>query len=86
MALDYSESEIQCGKRFCRSSLADVGELVGFVNIFCFIADTILHRCWEPKVLEQMSSHYETKKPLSTELIDKIIKRSILFSNSSFIL
>ncbi|KAG6806558.1 hypothetical protein H0H92_010854, partial [Tricholoma furcatifolium] len=30
--------------------------------------------CWEPKVLAQMSSHYETKKPLSPELIDKIIK------------
>ncbi|KJA24053.1 hypothetical protein HYPSUDRAFT_53952 [Hypholoma sublateritium FD-334 SS-4] len=30
--------------------------------------------CWEPKVLEQMSSHYETQKPLSPELIEKIIK------------
>ncbi|KAF8158338.1 metallopeptidase MepB [Crassisporium funariophilum] len=30
--------------------------------------------CWEPKVLERMSSHYETKKPLSPELIEKIIK------------
>ncbi|KAH0586331.1 hypothetical protein H2248_007575 [Termitomyces sp. 'cryptogamus'] len=30
--------------------------------------------CWEPKVLEQMSSHYETRKPLSPELIEKIIK------------
>ncbi|KAG2009857.1 metallopeptidase MepB, variant 2 [Coprinopsis cinerea AmutBmut pab1-1] len=30
--------------------------------------------CWEPKVLQQMSSHYETQKPLSPELIDKIIK------------
>jgi metallopeptidase MepB len=30
--------------------------------------------CWEPKVLEQMSSHYETKKPLSPELIEKIVK------------
>ncbi|KAL0577646.1 metalloendopeptidase [Marasmius crinis-equi] len=30
--------------------------------------------CWEPKVLEKMSSHYETKKPLSSELIDKLIK------------
>jgi hypothetical protein len=34
-------------------------------------------RCWEPKVLEQMSSHYETKKPLSAELIEKIVKRSV---------
>ncbi|KAJ7288403.1 metallopeptidase MepB [Mycena rebaudengoi] len=31
-------------------------------------------RCWEPKVLEQMSSHYQTKQPLSAELIEKIIK------------
>ncbi|KAJ3515380.1 hypothetical protein NLJ89_g1791 [Agrocybe chaxingu] len=30
--------------------------------------------CWEPKVLEQMSSHYETKRPLSADLIEKIIK------------
>ncbi|KAF7978500.1 hypothetical protein HWV62_45653 [Athelia sp. TMB] len=30
--------------------------------------------CWEPKVLEKMSSHYETKKPLSSELIEKIVK------------
>ncbi|KAI0822314.1 Metalloprotease [Trametes gibbosa] len=30
--------------------------------------------CFEPKVLERMSSHYETKKPLDAELIDKIIK------------
>ncbi|KAL0960667.1 hypothetical protein HGRIS_005696 [Hohenbuehelia grisea] len=30
--------------------------------------------CWEPKVLEKMSSHYETKKPLSSDLIEKIIK------------
>jgi len=30
--------------------------------------------CWEPKVLEKMSSHYETQKPLSPELIDKIIR------------
>jgi metallopeptidase MepB len=31
--------------------------------------------CWEPKVLEKMSSHYKTKEALSPELIDKIIKR-----------
>ncbi|THH01901.1 hypothetical protein EW026_g869 [Hermanssonia centrifuga] len=30
--------------------------------------------CWEPRVLERMSSHYETKKPLSPELIVKIVK------------
>ena len=34
-----------------------------------------VNRCWEPRVLEQMSSHYETKKPLSPELIEKIVKR-----------
>ena len=34
--------------------------------------------CFEPKVLELMSSHYETKKPLDGELIDKIIKRYIV--------
>jgi len=40
--------------------------------------------CWEPKVLEQMSSHYETKKPLSVDLIEKIIKRSdMTFAYSS---
>ncbi|KAF8225878.1 metallopeptidase MepB [Tricholoma matsutake] len=30
--------------------------------------------CWEPKVLEKMSSHYETQKPLSEELIKKLVK------------
>jgi len=30
--------------------------------------------CWEPKVLQQMSSHYQTKEPLPAELIEKIIK------------
>ncbi|EIM81645.1 metallopeptidase MepB [Stereum hirsutum FP-91666 SS1] len=30
--------------------------------------------CWEPKVLEKMSSHYETSKPLSADLIEKIVK------------
>jgi len=30
--------------------------------------------CWEPKVLQKMSSHYQTKEPLSEELINKIIK------------
>jgi len=30
--------------------------------------------CFEPEVLEKMSSHYETKKPLPRDLIDKIIK------------
>ena len=31
--------------------------------------------CWEPKVLERMSSHFETQKPLEPELIEKIVKR-----------
>lgn len=31
--------------------------------------------CWEPRVLEKMSSHYETKKPLDPELIEKLVKR-----------
>jgi Zn-dependent oligopeptidase len=30
--------------------------------------------CWEPKVLERMSSHYKTGAPLSDELIDRIVK------------
>ncbi|KAG2069924.1 zincin [Suillus decipiens] len=30
--------------------------------------------CWEPKVLEKMSSHYETQAPLSPQLIDKMIR------------
>ncbi|KAJ7794145.1 hypothetical protein B0H14DRAFT_2923888 [Mycena olivaceomarginata] len=30
--------------------------------------------CWEPEVLEKMSSHYKTKQPLSPALIEKIIK------------
>ncbi|KAJ7175804.1 metallopeptidase MepB [Mycena filopes] len=30
--------------------------------------------CWEPEVLAKMSSHYETKQPLSSELIEKIVK------------
>ncbi|KAK2465233.1 hypothetical protein APHAL10511_002587 [Amanita phalloides] len=30
--------------------------------------------CWEPKVLQLMSSHYEKQEPLSSDLIEKIIK------------
>ncbi|KAJ7134561.1 hypothetical protein C8R44DRAFT_770807 [Mycena epipterygia] len=33
-----------------------------------------LFSCWEPEVLEKMSSHYVTQQPLSPELIDKIVK------------
>jgi Zn-dependent oligopeptidase len=31
--------------------------------------------CWEPKVLAMMSSHAETGKPLSDELIHRIVQR-----------
>ncbi|KAG6901007.1 hypothetical protein C0995_002539 [Termitomyces sp. Mi166 len=41
--------------------------------------------CWEPKVLEEMSSHYETKKPLSPELIEKIIKRHYGLFHSRYV-
>ena len=37
--------------------------------------------CWVPSVLGKMSSHYKTKEPLSPELIDKIIKRSVYTRN-----
>ncbi|KAE9403952.1 zincin [Gymnopus androsaceus JB14] len=30
--------------------------------------------CWEPKVLEKMSSHFKTKQPLSPEMITKLVK------------
>ncbi|KAF8970809.1 metallopeptidase MepB [Flammula alnicola] len=30
--------------------------------------------CWEPRILQQISSHYETKEPLSPELIEKLLK------------
>ncbi|KAG8998057.1 hypothetical protein FRB94_007252 [Tulasnella sp. JGI-2019a] len=30
--------------------------------------------CWEPQVLKKMSSHYETKEPLSDDLIHKLIQ------------
>ncbi|EKM49553.1 uncharacterized protein PHACADRAFT_265095 [Phanerochaete carnosa HHB-10118-sp] len=30
--------------------------------------------CWEPRVLERMSSHFDTKKPLPADLIEKIVK------------
>ena len=39
--------------------------------------------CWEPKVLEKMSSHFETKKPLPADLIEKIIKRYVNLSPHS---
>ena len=33
--------------------------------------------CWEPKVLEMMSNHYEKKVPLDKELSEKIVKRYV---------
>lgn len=30
--------------------------------------------CWEPKVLEKMSNHYEKQVPLSADLIEKIVQ------------
>jgi len=30
--------------------------------------------CWEPRVLERMSSHFDTKKPLPADLIEKVVK------------
>lgn len=37
-----------------------------------------LFRCWEPKVLQQMSSHYTKQEPLTPELIEKVIKRLVV--------
>ncbi|KAI6111591.1 hypothetical protein EDD16DRAFT_1608075 [Pisolithus croceorrhizus] len=34
--------------------------------------------CWERKVLEKMSSHYEKQVPLSADLIEKIIQRFVI--------
>ncbi|CDO71484.1 hypothetical protein BN946_scf184909.g78 [Trametes cinnabarina] len=31
-------------------------------------------RCFEPRILSRMSSHYQTKKPLDADFIDKVIK------------
>ncbi|KAL0947842.1 hypothetical protein HGRIS_013904 [Hohenbuehelia grisea] len=30
--------------------------------------------CWEPKIIQKISSHYKTKEPLPAELIDKVVK------------
>lgn len=40
-------------------------------------------RCWEPKILTKISSHYKTREPLSPEFIDKLIKRSVPVAVSS---
>ena len=29
--------------------------------------------CWQPEVLERLSSHYETKQPLPAELLAKLV-------------
>ncbi|KAG7440407.1 uncharacterized protein BT62DRAFT_626401 [Guyanagaster necrorhizus] len=39
--------------------------------------------CWEPKVLQKMSSHQEAGQPLLPELIDKLIKSRYVTSDSS---
>jgi hypothetical protein len=47
------------------------------------------HRCWEPKVLQKLSSHYKTQEPLSPELIEKIVKRQatpININESAFLI
>jgi Zn-dependent oligopeptidase len=36
--------------------------------------------CWEPQVLQKMSSHYKTNEPFSKELVDKIIQRFVHLS------
>lgn len=49
-----------------------------------FCSDVVMYclRCWEREVLKKMSSHYKTQDPLSDDLIDKIIKRSVKTSVS----
>jgi hypothetical protein len=37
--------------------------------------DSDLIRCWEPKVLKQMSKHYKTNEALPAELIEKLVRR-----------
>ena len=43
-------------------------------------------RCWEPKVLSMMSSHYEKQEPLPADLIEKIIKRCVTLVPGSSII
>ena len=33
--------------------------------------------CWEPKVLERLTCHHETKQPMPSELIEKIILKYV---------
>jgi Zn-dependent oligopeptidase len=35
------------------------------------------YRCWEPKVLEKMTSHYKTKEPLPAALIQKVVEKYV---------
>ena len=37
---------------------------------------------WEPKVLKKISSHYKTQEHLPDDLIEKLIKRFVRFSQS----
>jgi len=41
--------------------------------------------CWEPQVLKKMSSHYETKEPLSDDLIKKLIESRYVNAGLSFL-
>jgi hypothetical protein len=73
----------QCCRRFRWSAFPNVGELVWFsLHIYWLWLFYSIIRCWEPKVLQKMSSHYQTKEPLSEELIQKIIKRWLMSENS----
>lgn len=38
---------------------------------------------WEPKVLRKITSHYKTEEALPDDLIEKLIKRFVPFSQSS---
>lgn len=63
--------------RFRRGAIANAGELVRLSRMYLGHRTLILAliRCWEPKVLKQMSKHYKTDEPLSDELIEKLVRR-----------
>lgn len=63
--------------RFVVSTMIMLGSLLDSVaGDFVEAPSQMLENwCWEPKVLELMSSHHETKRPLPVDLIDKLIKR-----------